>query len=152
MLRKLLFVFFCSIAGFSLLAACGGSTDTTGANANGGANNSAASNQKLPDGLSTSPVPISGTTPGIPDPSSVNMNSVSKGTTPTPGIPDPKEFNKPLKPGATPTPGIPDPKTLQKQLNPPLANQSQSDSTKQPPPPMKATPDSVNKPMTVKKP
>jgi hypothetical protein len=120
MSRKFLFALFCSALTFNL--AC---SSTTAPNSNANANSAAAANQKLPEGLSASPLPMTGTTPGIPDPKSVNMNSLPKGATPTPGIPDPKELGKPLKPGATPTPGIPDPKTLQKQ-----SNQSQSDSVK----------------------
>ena len=81
------------------------------------------SNANIPPEFQTQPVTPSGnSTPGIPDPNSVNMNSVPKGATPTPGIPDPSELNKPRKPGATPTPGIPDPETLKKQMNQTIKN------------------------------
>lgn len=89
----------------------------------GNSNTVSNSNANIPPEFSTQPVTPSGnSTPGIPDPSTVNMNSIPKGTTPTPGIPDPKELNKPRTPGATPTPGIPDPETLKKQMNRTLNN------------------------------
>jgi hypothetical protein len=123
MSRKFLFVIFCSSLSFNL--ACGSAGETnSNANANAGVTNINA-NQPLPPGLSTSPLPTTGTTPGIPDPKNVNMNAMPKGATPTPGIPDPKELNKPFKPGATPTPGIPDQETLKKQLNSPASNVNQ---------------------------
>lgn len=141
MLRKFLFVLFCSILGFNL--ACGSATAPNG---NANAVNSAVTNQKLPEGISTSPMPVSGNTPGIPaNVTVVNMNAMPKGATPIPGI-DPKKANQPLKPGGTPTPGIPDPKTLQKQLNPPLSSQSDSPTR---PADVNAP---ANKPPTVKKP
>jgi hypothetical protein len=61
----------------------------------------------MPQGLSTSPLPINGTTPGIPDPSQVNLNMNIKGGTPTPGIPDPKHVVQTPNPKGTATPGIP---------------------------------------------
>lgn len=143
MQRKFLFVIFCSV--ISLNLACGSASVT---NSNTNAGNSANSNQQMPEGLSASPLPTTGTTPGIPDPKTVNMNSVPKGATPTPGIPDPKEANKPFKPGATPTPGIPDPETLKKQMNSPAnVNQTptgKTDSSK--------SDGQANKVKTVKKP
>jgi hypothetical protein len=144
MLKKFLFVLFCSVLGINL--ACSPASDTSG-NANSGSGNSAAANQTLPAGITTSPLPVSGNTPGIPANVTVtNMNALPKGSTPIPGI-DPKKANQPLKPGATPTPGIPDPKTMQKQNVPPMENpnSSQSDSpAKQANIPV----DSVNKPRT----
>jgi len=94
--------------------------ENTSVNANVTTNvaNVSTSEKELPPGFSASPLPIQGTTPGIPDPNAVN--SVPKGTTPTPGIPDVKELNKPFKPGKTPTPGIPDEETLRRQLNTPV--------------------------------
>lgn len=148
MLKKFLFVLFCSILSFNL--ACQSAGEQSG-NANVNAVNSAVTNQKLPEGISTSPLPVSGNTPGIPaNANVVNMNALPKGATPIPGI-DPKKANQPFKPGATPTPGIPDPKTLQKQNVPPLSkpNSSQSDS---PAKEANIPVDSVNKPRTVRKP
>lgn len=77
--------------------------------------------KNMPPGLSASPIPPSAnTTPGIPDPKTINAN-MTKGTTPTPGIPDQQTLKKQLTnqmpKGATPTPGIPDPETLRKQMN-----------------------------------
>jgi hypothetical protein len=128
--------------------ACGSSTNTnTNTNQSVGSGNVTVDANKLPEGLSASPVPPSAnTTPGIPDPA--NANNVPKGATPTPGIPDPETLKKPFKPGATPTPGIPSPEELRRQLQrnvnvnaPPPAS---SDSTM-----MKSTrknPSPVNKP------
>jgi hypothetical protein len=72
-------------------------------------------NKNMPPGLSASPLPVNGSTPGIPDPSQVNVNMHVPGATPTPGIPDPKNANK-IPKGATPTPGIPDPATIKKMM------------------------------------
>jgi hypothetical protein len=122
MQKKFLFILFCSA--LSLNTACGSAGETnTDANANTA---NKAVNQTLPPGFSTSPLPTAGTTPGIPDPKNVNMNSVPKGTTPTPGIPSQEELKKPFKPGATPTPGIPDEETLKKQMQPINANSNQA--------------------------
>lgn len=76
----------------------------------------------LPEGLSTNQIPLSAnTTPGIPDPKSVNANSNSKGTTSTPGIPDTTKVGKTPQPKNTPPiPGIPDQETLKKQMNTPI--------------------------------
>ncbi len=109
MLRNFLFIFIC--LAFGATVAC---TSTESPNANTKANNSA----NVPPEFSGNTVTPSGnSTPGIPDPSSVNANNVPKGATPTPGIPDPKDIGKPLPKGATPTPGIPDPETLKRQAN-----------------------------------
>jgi hypothetical protein len=80
----------------------------------------------IPSEFSNKPVTPSGnSTPGIPDPSTMNTNNVPKGATPTPGIPDPKTIGKtPVPKGATPTPGIPDPKTLKEQMNKTLTNKN----------------------------
>lgn len=94
-----------------LFAACG---STPANNANGNSNGAVKlDNNNLPPGLSTSPVPITGTpTPGIP----ASPMSVPKGATPTPGIPSAEELKKPMKPGVTPTPGIPSPEEIRKQM------------------------------------
>lgn len=130
MSRKFLFVFFCSVASLNL--ACGAPAVSNGNANTGNAAVISNGNGNLPEGLSTSPVPITGTTPGIPEANKVNMNAVPKGATPTPGIPDPKEANKPFKPGATPTPGIPDPETLKKQMNQPASNVNQAPGKTEP--------------------
>ena len=103
-----LFVFLFSI---SLFAACGSAPAN---NANGNVNGAVKlDNNNLPPGLSTSPVPLTGTpTPGIP----ASPMTVPKGATPTPGIPSPEELKKPMKPGVTPTPGIPSPEEIRKQM------------------------------------
>lgn len=87
-------------------------------NQNTGKANVSVSDKDLPPEFSTSPLPIQGTTPGIPDPSQIK--EIPKGPTPTPGIPDIKELNKPFKPGKTPTPGIPSPEEIKRQLNTPV--------------------------------
>lgn len=104
--------------------------------------------KNLPPGLSASPIPPSAnTTPGIPDPKSVNAN-LQKGATPTPGIPDEKTLKKQITgtapKGATPTPGIPDPEVLKKQLGNSAANTN-------PIPPSQPT-DGGDRPRTVRKP
>ncbi|MBK6749778.1 MAG: hypothetical protein IPG67_07195 [Acidobacteria bacterium] len=94
-----------------LFTACGSAPSN---NANSNSNRSVTlDNNNLPPGLSTSPVPITGTpTPGIP----ASPMTVPKGATPTPGIPSPAELKKPMKPGVTPTPGIPSPEELRRQM------------------------------------
>ena len=90
---------------------------------NGNTNTVSNSNANIPPEFQTKPVtPDGNSTPGIPDPNTVNMNTLPKGTTPTPGIPSQEELNKPRKLGATPTPGIPDPETLKKQMNQTIKN------------------------------
>jgi hypothetical protein len=91
-------------------------------NTNSNANAIIVNQSSLPPGFSTSPIQPSGnTTPGIPDPKTINANNSPKGT-PTPGIPDPSKLGKNLPKGATPTPGIPDPNTLKTQKTPPFGN------------------------------
>ena len=94
-----------------LFTACG---STPSNNANGNSNRAVTlDNNNLPPGLSTSPVPITGTpTPGIP----ASPMSVPKGATPTPGIPSEVELKKPMKPGVTPTPGIPSEEEIRRQM------------------------------------
>jgi hypothetical protein len=108
MFKKIYIAVFC----LSLTMFLGCSGDSSG--------NSATSNTNqanLPDGMNTKPVQPDGkTTPGIPDPKTVDVNKMPKGTTPTPGIPDPKTIGKtPVPQGATPTPGIPSKEELEKQ-------------------------------------
>ena len=74
----------------------------------------------LPPGFSNSPVPATGnSTPGIPDPNSIDANKPVTGT--TPGIPDTSKRGKTSVPkGATPIPGIPNEKTLPKLAKTPV--------------------------------
>ena len=75
--------------------------------------------EDLPPGFSTSPVPINGSTPGIPNPNDPNANKVPTGN--IPGIPDPNKIGKTPQPKNTPPiPGIPDEATIKKQMNTPL--------------------------------
>jgi len=91
------------------MAACAGDSGT-----NGSANTSDPKN--LPEGIRTKPIQPDGkTTPGIPDPKTVDVNKMPKGTTPTPGIPDPKTIGKTPLPKGTSTPGIPSPEELKRQ-------------------------------------
>ena len=115
-MKNLLFVTFI----FLVLFITGCPTATA---PNGNTNTVSNSNANIPPEFQTKPVtPTGNSTPGIPDPNTVNMNSVPKGATPTPGIPDPKDLNKPQKPGATPTPGIPSQEELKRQMNRRLDN------------------------------
>ena len=79
----------------------------------------------LPEGLSANQIPLTtNSTPGIPDPKSVNENSNSKGTTSTPGIPDTTKTGKTPQPKNTPPiPGIPDEETLRKQMTTPAGKE-----------------------------
>jgi hypothetical protein len=111
---KYLKAFF--ILTFALLLSC--QTQVKEQNQNSGKANVATSEKDLPPGFSTSPLPLKGSTPGIPD---ANIaKELPKGPTPTPGIPDPKELSKPFKPGKTPTPGIPSEEEIRRQLNTPV--------------------------------
>lgn len=120
MSKNVLFVFVCALCALTLGCQTQPAPNAT-VNANSGANVMTNIDPKnMPPGLSSSPLPPStNTTPGIPDPKTMNANILPKGATPTPGIPDPKNAGKPLPKGATPTPGIPDPETLKKQMNRP---------------------------------
>jgi hypothetical protein len=69
----------------------------------------------MPAGLSTSPLPINGTTPGIPAANAVNINLNRPGATPIPGI-DPNNIRITPNPKGTPTPGIPSPAEIKKML------------------------------------
>lgn len=115
------FLFLTFIFLVSIGAACSTAT-APGGNANSASNPNSANQANIPPEFQTKPItPTGNSTPGIPDPSTVNMNSLPKGATPTPGIPDPKTIGKtPVPKGATPTPGIPDPETLRRQMNQPV--------------------------------
>ncbi|CAN5426336.1 hypothetical protein BH18ACI1_BH18ACI1_11420 [soil metagenome] len=113
MIKNFLFVLISLLLAINM--ACSAvETPNTNTNVNAVTN---LNNANLPPEFSASPLPMSAnSTPGIPDPNSVNINRMPKGATPTPGIPDPKNIGKPLPRGATPTPGIPDEKTLKEQM------------------------------------
>jgi hypothetical protein len=115
MYRKTLSSLIISMSCLSL--ACGTSSDTTNsnvANANIAVNGPIViTNQaNLPEGISTKPVePSSNSTPGIPDPQTVNANLKPANV---PGISDANGMLKTLPKGTTPTPGIPSPEQLKK--------------------------------------
>ena len=120
-MKKSYFVGFLFI--IALNSACS-TANAPNSNANLKTNANSAAPVNIPPEFSTVPITPSGnSTPGIPDPKSINANSVPKGTTPTPGIPDPKTIGTtPVPKGATPTPGIPDPKVLREQMNKTINN------------------------------
>jgi len=119
-MKRFLFLSFIFLV--ALIPACSTASAPSG-NSNLANTNSAIQANIPPEFSNRSVTPSGNSTPGIPDPNSVNMNSIPKGTTPTPGIPDPKTIGKtPVPKGATPTPGIPDPETLKKQMNRTLNN------------------------------
>ena len=115
------FLFLTFVLLVAMIPACT-SADAPAGNSNSASSNSA-NQANIPPEFQTKPVTPSGnSTPGIPDPNSVNSN-MQKGTTPTPGIPDPKTIGKtPVPKGATPTPGIPSPEELKRQMNRRLDN------------------------------
>jgi hypothetical protein len=116
LMKKLLLVTF-----IFLVAIIGACSSTNAPNSNTVSNSNTIN---IPPEFSNKPVTPSGnSTPGIPDPNSVNVNRIPQGITPTPGIPDPKTIGKtPVPKGATPTPGIPDPETLKRQMNQRITN------------------------------
>ena len=105
------------VSSMAMISACSTASAPSG-NGNTAASANVNAPANMPEGFSNVPITPSGNpTPGIPDPSNVNINTAVKGATPTPGIPDPKDIGKtPVPKGATPTPGIPDPKQLQEQM------------------------------------
>ena len=134
------YLFISGLFLLSLNAACTtAESPTTNANvvsANAVRNINAAD---LPPGFSTSPVPMTGSTPGIPGPNDVNANKVPTGN--IPGIPNTNKMGKTPQPKVTPSiPGIPDQETIKKQMNTPLKDvnvvnnppKSQSDANNQP--------------------
>ncbi len=117
-MKNYLFIFALSL--MSLNAACttaeSPSTNANTMGANGIQNINAAD---LPPEFSTKPVPMNGSTPGIPNPNDPNANKVPMGN--IPGIPDTNKMGKTPQPKNTPKiPGIPDQETLKKQMNTPL--------------------------------
>jgi hypothetical protein len=116
MYKTLSVIMTCLLAMIAFACAGGpaGNSANSANNSNAGITNLDKNN--MPPGLSTSPLPVNGTTPGIPDPSQVNINMKNPGGTPTPGIPDPANVNKVPK-GGTPTPGIPSEAEIRKMMN-----------------------------------
>jgi hypothetical protein len=98
----------CALALFAFACASGPGTDS--ANSGGPANSA-----NMPEGLSTNPLPVNGSTPGIPAGNMTTVNLNAPGATPIPGI-DPKHamMTPNPDPHATPTPGIPSPAEIQK--------------------------------------
>ncbi len=79
----------------------------------------------MPEGLSANQVTLTnGTTPGIPDPKSIDANANSKGATSIPGIPDTTKMGRtPIPKKTPPIPGIPDEETLRKQMTTPVSKE-----------------------------
>lgn len=121
MLKTLSFIAFIFL--IAINTAC---PTATAPNGNAVSNANSTNPANIPPEFSNKPITPSGnSTPGIPDPNTVNMNNMPKGATPTPGIPDTKTIGKtPVPKGATPTPGIPDEKTLKEQLNKTISNKN----------------------------
>jgi len=97
-------------------ASCSGtSTNDSATNANMAPQEIKIDPNNMPPGLSTTPLPMTGTPiPGIPTNGNV---MVPKGTKPTPGIPSEQELKKGLKPSANSTPGIPSQEEIRRMLN-----------------------------------
>ncbi len=113
MLRNLFFLLIC----FSLalnLACSTASTPTANANTATAVN---LDPTNLPPGFSTSPVPINGNIPGIPNPNDANANKIS--TSNIPGIPDPNK-KMPQTGKTPPIAGIPSEAEIKRQMNTPL--------------------------------
>ncbi|MBP9663595.1 MAG: hypothetical protein KBD94_03175 [Pyrinomonadaceae bacterium] len=113
-MNKVVILLVCAVAGVA--AACGdGSSNNAATNTNMAPQEIKIDPANMPPGLSTTPLPMTGTPiPGIP----TNGNIiVPKGTKPTPGIPSEKELKKGLKPSTTSTPGIPSQEQIRKMLN-----------------------------------
>jgi hypothetical protein len=112
-------VLTCALAMVAFACAGGAGNSTNSANTTAGNLDA----NHMPAGLSVSPLPVNGTTPGIPDANSVNINMSAKpGGTPTPGIPDPAHVVLTPNPKGTPTPGIPSQAEINKMLKQSAAN------------------------------
>jgi hypothetical protein len=116
MYKMLSVILTCLLALLAFACAGGGAPNSANTNTNSAAATVNVDNANMPPGLSSSPLPVNGTTPGIPPPDQIHVNMNVKGATPTPGIPDPKNVNKVPK-GATPTPGIPSEAELRKMMS-----------------------------------
>jgi hypothetical protein len=102
---------------FSLAAGLACSTaNTPSANSNTG-NVVNIDPANLPPGFSTSPVPINGNIPGIPNPNDPSANIMPSGN--IPGIPDPNK-KTPQPKNTPPIPGIPSEAEIKRQMNTPL--------------------------------
>ena len=115
------YLFISTILLLSLNLACSKveSPTTTNANVSGANTVQNINATDLPPGFSTSPVPMTGSTPGIPGPNDANANKIPAGK--IPGIPDTNKMGKTPQPKVTPSiPGIPDQETIKKQMNTPL--------------------------------
>ncbi|MBK9216371.1 MAG: hypothetical protein IPM59_12415 [Chloracidobacterium sp.] len=112
-MKKAVIFFMCVVA--TGCVACGGGSNNAATNTNIAPQEIKIDPANMPPGLSTTPLPMTGTPiPGIP----TNGNLVlPKGTRSTPGIPSEAELKKGLKPGAKPTPGIPSPEQIRKMLD-----------------------------------
>ena len=134
MLRTLLFILICLT--FTAGLAC--STTETPANNNANVGNVVNLDPaNLPPGFSTSPVPVNGNIPGIPNPNDANANKIPAGN--IPGIPDSNK-KTPQPKNTPPIPGIPSEAEIKKQMNTPLQDvnvvnnppKSQSDENNRP--------------------
>ncbi|HLM59819.1 MAG TPA: hypothetical protein VK308_03340 [Pyrinomonadaceae bacterium] len=113
MLKKIVFVLICF--SFAANLACStAETPTTNANTGNAVNLDPAN---LPPGFSTSPVPINGNIPGIPNPNDPNANKIPTGN--IPGIPDANK-QTPQSKKTPPIPGIPSEEEIKRQMNSPL--------------------------------
>lgn len=114
------YLLFVALFMMSLNSACTtAESPTTNANAVGSNVIQNIDAKDLPPGFSTSPVPMTGSTPGIPDPNDANANKIPTGN--IPGIPDTSKAGKTPQPKVTPPiPGIPDQETIRRQMNTPL--------------------------------
>lgn len=116
MLKKVSLVLFCFSIATTLACSSGNTPSNANANMmNGGAVNLDPAN--LPPGFSTSPVPVNGNIPGIPNPNDPNSNKVPMSN--IPGIPDPNK-KTPQPKNTPPIPGIPSEAEIKRQMNTPL--------------------------------
>lgn len=120
-------VFFILIVALIALNFACAAPEKTNTNTNTSANVRTIDEANLPEGFSNKPITPSGdSTPGIPDPSNINVKPNPNGT-PTPGIQDPAKAT-PFPKGAK-TPGIPDEKTLREMMNNSRGNVNSSSVT-----------------------
>jgi hypothetical protein len=124
MYKTLSVVLTCLLA--MIAFACAGSGPEHTANSNASATNLDANH--MPAGLSTSPLPVNGTTPGIPEANMVNINMNRPGATPIPGI-DPKNIKITPNPKGTATPGIPSAAEIKKMMQQNGTPQAQTEAS-----------------------
>ena len=132
MLKKVLFILLC--AALAANSSCS-TAETPNVNSAGSANQSDSAN--IPPEFSTSPIPVNGNIPGIPNLNDANANKIPSGN--IPGIPDTnKKTPQPKK--TPPIPGIPSEAEIKRQMNTPLQDvnvvnnppPSQSDANNRP--------------------